>query len=284
MTAVTADQLYRFICKEAEEIDGQLICRASLIAELRRRGVETPGRVRKKLVVSELVDRGLVLRPHPRSRWLIVIDPDHAPPTSAHDRFVDRMSFGSRPGAITVVNTTPFTHDTHATQRRLDEIHRYTTENVLAGKNFICSSWQACESSIGADCSFTEGQLSHVGHHFDLTRDGRDLRVVVVGQEVGATGHPRTTITERHRAVHEGSGIKKRFVSDGVHKRRNPHMLGTTLALRTIFGTGAAVDREGEFVEIGGSKVHIFDCFALVNRLICSAHLTGTSTGRSDGA
>lgn len=279
MTHISAGDLYDFIREQAEEIDGRLVCRVSLVAELRRRGVEAPGRVRRRLV-KELTDRGLVLRPHPRTSWLIITDPGRALPATDHERFMDRMGFGDEPGAIKV-NTSGISHDANATKRRLDDLQGYMSKNVLAGKDFKCSSWEACESSIGDTCSFTEGQLSHVGKHFDLRRGFKEVRVVVVGQEVGATGHPRTTLAERYRTIHDGNGMKKRFGSDGVHKRRNPHMRGTTLALRTILGTGAGIERDGESVDISGEQVHIFDCFALVNRLICSAHLTGTSTGQS---
>lgn len=259
---VTADALYSFILANAEEIDGQLVCRASLIAELRRRDVENPGRVRAKLV-RELSERGLVLRPHPRSSWLIVIDPD------------------AEPGAGIGHSTKSFHHDAGATQQRVNDIKRYMNKNVLAGKEFICSSWGECKSSIGSDCTFKEGQLSHLGKHFDLSLDGRELRLVVVGQEVAGKGTARTTMAERYANVHDGSGMKRRFVSDADHTRRNPHMRGTTLALRTIFGSHPALQREGEFIDINGEQVHIFDCFALVNRLLCAAHLEGTSTGKS---
>ncbi|OBJ70982.1 hypothetical protein A5643_08810 [Mycobacterium sp. 1274756.6] len=47
-------------------------------------------------------------------------------------------------------------------------------------------------------------------------------------------------------------------------------MRGTTWALRTIFGQGLGTDRDGEFVvPARGEKFHLFDGFALVNRLLC---------------
>jgi hypothetical protein len=279
--AMTADELYSFIVANTEDIDGELICRASLIAELRRRGVEYPGRVRKQLV-RELTQRGLVLRPHPRSTWLIVLDPKRSANTS-RERFIDRMSFGEEPGAIEIhaMPNRSYACDMQATEARLSRLKEYMGANVLAGKRFVCSSWRECEGSISADCSFKEGQLSHIGKHYDLSREGQPLRIVVVGQEVGAKGKPRTTLAERYANVHDGSGMNKRFVSDGRHPSRNPHMKGTTLALRTILGTGSGIEREGEFINVDGDEVHLFDCFALVNRLLCAAHLTGTSTGMS---
>lgn len=69
---VTADQLYRFIVANAEEIDGRLVCRASLIAYLRERGVHKPGRLRKHLV-RELENAGLIKRKHPRSTHLYIL-------------------------------------------------------------------------------------------------------------------------------------------------------------------------------------------------------------------
>lgn len=282
MPTVTADELYAFIRDNAEEIDGQLVCRASLIAELRRRGVEYPGRLRKKLV-RELTERGLVVRPHPRSTWLYVFEPKDSIPKTSAERFAERMSFGDQPGAIeiTAFPNRPYACDREATAARLSRLTDYMGANVLAGKRFVCSSWAECEASISADCSFKEGQLSHIGKHYDLSREGDPLRIVVVGQEVGAKGKPRTTFAERYANVHDNSGMNKRFVKDGQHPSRNPHMKGTTLALRTILGTGSGIEREGEFINVDGEKVHLFDCFALVNRLLCAAHVKGTSEGRS---
>ena len=286
LSPVTADELYRFVLANAEEIDGQLVCRASLIAELRRRGVEFPGRVRARLV-RELTERGLVLRPHPRSTSLIVLDLDGDVQTKlrsiAHQHFMDRMASWSEPGAIEILSVPypRYDHDERGAQERLGRLQTYLQSNVLANKDFICSSWGGCETSIAPGCTFKEGQLSHIGKHYDLTREGRPVRIVVVGQEVGAKGKARTTMAERYANVHDGSGMKKRFVSDGAHPSRNPHMKGTTLALRTIFGTGPTTEREGEFINVNGEEVHMFDCFALVNRLLCAAHVAGTSTGKS---
>ena len=170
--------------------------------------------------------------------------------------------------------------DVQATQTRIGQLRRYMRRHVLKGKEFVCSSWRECEGSIHAGCTFKEGQLSHVGKHYDLTMAGRPLRIVVVGQEVGAAGGPHVTLAQRHRNIHHGSGLEKRFDGDGVHERRNPHMRGTTLAIRAILGR-PGTDHATEFLEMDGERVHMFDCFALVNRLLCAAHTAGTSEGRS---
>ena len=55
-------------------------------------------------------------------------------------------------------------------------------------------------------------------------------------------------------------------------------MRGTTSALRALFGNGLGTDRGGEYVEpVNGRRFHIFDGFALVNRLLCSASPTNRS-------
>jgi uracil-DNA glycosylase len=58
-------------------------------------------------------------------------------------------------------------------------------------------------------------------------------------------------------------------------------MRGTTSALRTILGPGLGIDHRDEFVHpVNGRPFHIFDGFALVNRLLCSAGLVNSSQGR----
>lgn len=288
MPTVTADQLYRFICANAEEIDGQIICRASLWAELERLGIPR-GPERQQLrvrLVKELEARGLIERIHPRSRRLLVIDPDRELldriRKESRENFLGRMASWSEPGAIEILRAPKhgFEHDERATRDRLARLDAYFRSNVLDNKRFVCSSWRDCEASISPGSTFKEGQLSHVGTHYDLERSGHDLRIVVVGQEVAGQGKPRITMAERYAGVHDGSGLTRRFEGDGEHRRRNPHMRGTTLALRSIFGL-RGTDHATEFLYLHDESVHIFDCFALVNRLLCATHLQGTSTGKS---
>lgn len=150
----------------------------------------------------------------------------------------------------------------------------------MRGEDFICSSWRECKGSVRKGSAFTKGQLSHVGQHFDLFRDEREFRVVMVGQEVGGRGNARITMAERSKSVHQRSGLIQRFDSEPGRTRRNPHMLGTTLALGEIFGLPPTGDHDDEFLNIGGHRVHMFDCFALVNRLLCAAHELSLKTGK----
>jgi len=121
--------------------------------------------------------------------------------------------------------------------------------------------------------------MSHVGKRYDLRLGDKPLRVVVVGQE--APGE-RLSMEMRYRAVHDVSGLEKRYYKDSEHEHRNPHMRGTTSALRVIFGKGLGYDAAGEWVHPQASRpFHIFDGFALVNRLLCFAGPPGTSQGRA---
>ncbi|OBF05693.1 hypothetical protein A5730_16485 [Mycobacterium sp. ACS4054] len=128
--------------------------------------------------------------------------------------------------------------------------------------------------------------MSHVGRHFDLFVDGKPLRIVVVGQESGFPKdapelRARVTLGARYQQVHDLTGLDKRYYATGTHKGRNPHMRGTTSALRILMGTGEGTDYEGEVVKPNdGKPFHIFDGFALVNRLLCSAAPPGSSNGR----
>ena len=69
---VSAETLYEFIRDHAEEVDGEWLCRASLIGYLRACGVENPKNLRTRLV-KELTRQGLVERRNPRSRRLYIL-------------------------------------------------------------------------------------------------------------------------------------------------------------------------------------------------------------------
>ena len=174
--------------------------------------------------------------------------------------------------------------DKAATAQRLRALRRYMDANVLGPQGFCCASLAACRDSIRDGNRFFEGQLSHVGRHYDLFRDGRPLRVVVVGQENGA---PRQgvdpsciSLAKRYEQIHDSSGLAHRCYVDSEHPPRNPHMKGTTSALRVIFGKGLGKDWEEEFIQTGeGEPFHIFDAFALVNVLLCSNFPADKNTG-----
>jgi hypothetical protein len=120
--------------------------------------------------------------------------------------------------------------------------------------------------------------MSHVGRRFDLLRGVKPLRVVVVGQEAA---DQKVSLEERYRQIHDGSGLGRRYYADAEHRARNPHMRGTTSALRVIFGHDLGADYDGEWVYPANSEpFHIFDGFALVNRLLCFAGPPNSRQGR----
>ena len=176
--------------------------------------------------------------------------------------------------------------DPEATARRRDALKAYMDEHVLGPGGFCCALYAACRGSTRDDDRFFEGQLSHLGHHYDLHLDGRPLRVVVVGQENGA---PRQgvdpsciSLAERYEQIHGRSGLERRYRAGGGHRARNPHMRGTTSALRIIFGKGLGKNWEEEFIQdADGEPFHIFDAFALVNVLLCSNFHADKNTGAS---
>lgn len=154
----------------------------------------------------------------------------------------------------------------------------YLTANVL-GTGFVCPHYGECRASHGQ--TFYEGQLHHVGRFYDLRADGVPLRVAVVGQEYG---HPPAQVNgdDRHDIV-MSSGLDRRFKAGAGYPARNPHMRGTTSALRLLFGIPLGVDHESEFLVVDeGERCHVFDAFALVNYLLCSAvPSSGTKRGEA---
>jgi len=166
----------------------------------------------------------------------------------------------------------------------------YMSAHVLnADRMMICRHYEACSGSVRPHDVFDPGQLSFVGKNYDLTVDGAPVRIVVVGQEPGlwspdgdrARGHG-VTLEDRYKLIHDGSGLGARYYADGSHPGRNPHMRGTTSALRILLCVGLGTDHETEFIKtLDGTSFHLFDAFALVNVLLCAAGPSDSSRGRS---
>lgn len=58
---------------------------------------------------------------------------------------------------------------------------------------------------------------------------------------------------------------------------RNPHMRGTTLALRAWFGREEWDERANEFLCLGGRGVHLFDAYGMADVRLCSAVRPGST-------
>lgn len=123
-------------------------------------------------------------------------------------------------------------------------------------REFVCNSYGECKNSHqGPDANFYEGQLHHVGRFYDISVDDRPFRIMVVGQEVGAPP-ARVLLPERQNEI-AGCYLINRFNIEGPnHPGRNPHMRGTTSALRVLFGGDPGDDFAGEWVTaVDGQQV-----------------------------
>ncbi|WP_350246510.1 hypothetical protein RBB84_19275 [Rhodococcus sp. D-6] len=158
-----------------------------------------------------------------------------------------------------------FTSDPVRTRQRIAELDEYMSRSVFGAGGFVCRSSASCGSAAAKKAAdFYEGQLSHVGLHYDLFEDGVPLRVLVLGMEMG---RPDRHISLETRRLQQDEAIGMRFGA------RHAHMLGTTSALRAAFGRGLGDDRAGELLPLANHPVpqHVMQCYALVNKRLCSA-------------
>ncbi len=162
-----------------------------------------------------------------------------------------------------------FATNTSRTQERIARLSNYMTREVMDGSQFVCTSALQCRESVAGMC-FYEGQLSHVGSRYDVRIDRLDLRVVVVAMSYG------------HKPSHVSFGKRTAMLrkdAEGI-ERRTPHMRGTLLALRAVFGL--PTDDGVEFIGDRTWANHLYNYFALVNALLCSA--VSPAGGKKDRA
>jgi hypothetical protein len=144
------------------------------------------------------------------------------------------------------------------TLERTAQLSQYLRAEVL-NERFLCRSYDVCRASC-SDRVFYEGQLPHVGQHYDLQVDGKPTRIVIVGQEYG---HGPALVRLEGRAAMIRDAAAKGF------RGRNPHMKGTTTILRLLLHRNAGDDALNEQL-FPNSAVHIFEGFARLST-ICSA-------------
>lgn len=157
--------------------------------------------------------------------------------------------------------------DPAGTARRVAALNAYFRGAVLNGQTFKCQHRRDCRESYSG--ILLQGQMHHVGRHYDLTLNGRPFRIAVVGQEYGH-GPAGTSLADRHKMI-RAFGIQRRFVAEDGFPARNPHMRATTSLLRLLLGRGLGSDYAGEFIDLAGKSIHLFEAFALVDFLLCSA-------------
>ncbi|WP_146017397.1 hypothetical protein [Verrucosispora sp. ts21] len=169
--------------------------------------------------------------------------------------------------------------DPATTAHRIEKLRRYLTANVLAPSGAcVCRSLDQCRRSAlrhpaGAprpNAAFAAGQLSHVGHHYDLRIGDRPLRILVIAME---TGRPRESVNLDERRAEVMASAALAFPS------RNPHMRGVASALRLAVGRNPGPDRDGELLRLPTPprSVHLFDAFAMANLRLCSATVAGST-------
>lgn len=170
-----------------------------------------------------------------------------------------------------------FHADVERTSRRRAQLQSYIEEHLLdSASTFCCEHYTtSCRPSVGGALSFTEGEMPHVGLHYDLSDDdGREYRVVVVGQERGR-GVARATMDDWWKRIMK---CARREVAP------DPTLKGMTYALMELYGLSPNSwgSFERESIHADGMPVHVLDCFALTNSTLCSAASPGQpSKGRA---
>ena len=175
------------------------------------------------------------------------------------------------------------TFDDSTTGQRIHRLEDYYERKVLQGSNFICGSYASCKAAIKPPIHFYEGQLSYMGNKYDMKIDGKPLRIVMSGISYGY-GPPKVSMAQRRSSPQSGvmyTAMSDRYNSDGMHNSRTKQGKGITLALRYILlgpqSLNTYSDWTTEFLgETHKEDDHIFNMFALVNYLLCSA-TRGTS-------
>jgi hypothetical protein len=159
------------------------------------------------------------------------------------------------------------------TQVRFENLKEYFRQEVMSDR-FICKSCSECKTSASyAGLDFYEGQLHHVGSHYDLEIDGEPMRVVIVGQEYGHDPS-QVDLDKRRSMIFKSASV--------TWRQRNPHMKGTTTLLRLVHRRAPGDDSIGEHLTLdSGETIHLFEGFALVNYLLCSAVEKSSAQGKA---
>lgn len=157
--------------------------------------------------------------------------------------------------------------DLNRTILRRRDMQAYFDRSVDNGVELVCIFGNRCRSSVGG-LSLAEGQLSHVGDHYDIRHDGSPIRVLIVPMQTGRDDQ-HVTIAQRAAQVETGKPISARPMP------RTPHMDGTALALKTLLGIPLV---KPDDLMVGSRLAHVFDCFAMHNSTLCS-RLSGSAAG-----
>lgn len=160
--------------------------------------------------------------------------------------------------------TLTWEEDTSARTRA--SLENYYRQHVLREDHFLCPFAQPCKTSVpGMD--FYEGQLSHVGRRYELKVENRPLRILVIAMSYGS-GPAQVSMDARSAMIAADGRHEFHLVPSGA---RTKHMQGTLLVLNELVGVPAAVPPGSEHVDHRSPAGHLYDHFAFVNALLCSA-------------
>ena len=173
--------------------------------------------------------------------------------------------------------STVFTHPHKSALRLRNELSKLYFSSIHDGCKLICKNRDKCTSSINmSNTTYLPAQAHFVGKMYGLSIDESPLRIVIVGQEYGHGGEsPDGHVTPLERSNTFDSA------SDYKFEPTNPHMRGSALALRYLIRGDVGEDHEDCITTSDGMKVSIYDCFALINYLMCSATKIGSRRGKS---
>lgn len=165
-----------------------------------------------------------------------------------------------------------FATDPSATGARRSALAAYYEQEVLDHeRDFVCSSFDGCRTSAARSRSaYNEGQLPHVGEHYDATIDGHPSRVMIVPMETWAPDYRRQPMASFTAAVHRHAANPR---------GRNPHMRGVMFALQLTFGLPASTARADEYLSTPDGPVHLYDTYVHHNATLCAA-LKTDATGK----
>ena len=172
----------------------------------------------------------------------------------------------------------PFAIDRAASRRKREELEHYFAENVWNDHDgFICLSREMCRASAlkKKDASFYEGQGQAVGSSYEVRENGTPLRVLVIPMEYGTT---RQGVSWAERSDEVEKAGEKPF------KKLNPHMRGVLFTLQLAYGLPVGESGATHLPsDSTGAPPHLFEAYAMVNMLWCSAVKTGGMSSRSTG-
>jgi hypothetical protein len=171
-----------------------------------------------------------------------------------------------------------FAVDHSRSQRKRKELENYFAKNVWNDEEgFVCLSGKMCRASAlkKPDASFYEGQGQAVGSSYEFQEDGTPLRVLVIPMEYGTT-RQGVSWEERSKEVEKAGG-------EFIQEAEPAH---AWCAVNAAICYGLTVGESGATQLPSGTEAaspHLFEEYAMVNMLSCSAVKTGGMSSRSTG-